>query len=114
MNQEIAARKNLLASELARFVKILQMREDTERILVFGSWVSGELHAWSDLDLVIVQQTQLPFYKRLRQMRQLLNPKVGADILVYTPDEIEQLKRDRPFFQQEILDKSTVVYERHR
>jgi hypothetical protein len=53
--------------------------------------------------LVIVEETELPFLQRSRQVRRLLRPKVGTDLLVYTPDEFEQMSRERLFFRDEIL-----------
>lgn len=105
-------RKELLARELERYLHLLTTHSDPERIIVFGSMASGEVTAWSDIDLVIIQQTSLPFLKRLRQVRKLLKPRVGTDILVYTPSEFEQLRQVRPFFQDEILAKGVVLYER--
>ena len=109
-----AERKQLLENELARFVSILRQQKDADRVLVFGSLATGEVHPWSDIDLIIIQRTSQPFYQRLRTMRKLLRPKVGVDILVYTPEEFEQLQNERPFFRQEMLGKSKVVYERQR
>ncbi|MCI0446798.1 nucleotidyltransferase domain-containing protein [bacterium] len=111
MNADIEARKNLLEQELARYVQILS-QINAEKVFVYGSLVSGKIHQWSDIDLVIIQKTNQPFLKRLHKMRQLLKPKVGTDILVYTPEEFEQLKRERPFVREEILAKSKVIYER--
>lgn len=111
MNAEITARKNLLEQELARYIQILSQNQ-AEKVLVYGSLVSGKLHPWSDIDLVIIQKTKQPFLQRLQKMRQLLQPKVGTDILVYTPEEFDQLKQERPFVREEILAKSKVVYER--
>ena len=108
------SRKTLLETELSRYVSLLQQRENLERILVFGSLVTGDVHPWSDIDLVIVQDTDLTFWQRLREVRRLLQPKVGTDILVYTPKEWEEMKRERPFFRQEILDKSKTLYEREQ
>jgi predicted nucleotidyltransferase len=105
-------RKELLERELDRYLQILTTRSDPERIIVFGSMASGEITAWSDIDLVIVQQTSLPFLKRTRQMRRMLCPRVGTDILVYTPDEFAQLRQTRAFFRDEILAKGVVLYER--
>ena len=107
-----AARQQLMEQEVARFVRILTEHGNPERVIVFGSLASGQVHAWSDIDLVIVEKTDLPFWQRLRQTRRLLRPKVGTDILVYTPEEFEQLRRDRTFFREEILAKGMVVYER--
>jgi len=107
-----AERKQRLEQEVARYVRLLTEHGDPERVIVFGSLATDQVHAWSDIDLVIVQRTDLAFFQRLRQMRRLLQPQVGTDILVYTPEEFEQLCQERVFFQEEILDRGVVVYER--
>jgi len=43
---------------------------------------------------------------------QLLKPRVGIDILVYTPDEFAQMSQERLFVRQEIAAKGRVLYER--
>ena len=105
-------RQQLLEQELARYVRLLTEHGDPEQVIVFGSLATGQIHAWSDIDLVIVERTNLPFWQRLRQTRRLLQAQVGTDILVYTPEEFDQLRRERPFFREEILAKGKVVYER--
>jgi len=107
-----AERKQRLEQEVARYVRLLTEHGDPERVIVFGSLATDQVHAWSDIDLVIVQRTDLAFFQRLRQARRLLQPQVGTDILVYTPEEFEQLCGERAFFQEEILDRGVVVYER--
>jgi hypothetical protein len=39
-------------------------------------------------------------------MLRLLRPRVGLDLLVYTPDEFEQLCRERPFFHKRSFRKA--------
>jgi predicted nucleotidyltransferase len=114
MAQEISAkRKQLLERELARYVRLLTEHGDPERVIVFGSLATGQVRDWSDIDLVVVEQTDLPFLQRLHRVRKLLRPQVGTDILVYTPEESEQLSQERFFFRDEILTKGIVVYERN-
>ena len=74
-------RKRVLESELNRYLHLLVEHGDPEQVIVFGSMASGEIGPWSDIDLVIVEQTSLPFLKRLRRVRKLLKPRVGTDIL---------------------------------
>jgi predicted nucleotidyltransferase len=105
-------RKRVLERELDRYLRLLVEHGDPEKIIVFGSMASGEIGPWSDIDLVIVEQTSLPFLQRLRQVRKLLKPRVGTDILVYTPQEFERLRHERPFFRDEILARGVVLYER--
>lgn len=108
----VESRRALLEAELDRWVKLLVQHANPQRILLFGSLASGKVEEWSDIDLVIVQETPLRFLDRIREVLQLLNPRVGADILVYTPDEFEQMTRERPFMRHEVLAKGKVLYER--
>ena len=106
-------RKKRLQRELDRYLRLLTEHLEPERVIVFGSLVTDQIHPWSDIDLVVVTQTDLPFLQRSRRLRNLLQPTVGLDILVYTPQEFEQMRQERPFFRDEILDKGLVLYERH-
>ena len=106
------ARLQILTQELERYLRLLIAHEQPDRVIVFGSLARGEVHPWSDIDLVIVKPTSLPFWKRLRRVRQLLKPQVGTDILYYTPQEFEEMQRERSFFREEIAGRRRVVYER--
>ena len=111
--QHSPERKKLLDQELARYIRLLAEHSNPEKVILFGTLATGRVHEWSDIDLVIVQKTQLPFFQRLRNVRKLLQPKVGTDIMVYTPEEFKRLCAERPFFREEINEKGKVVYE-HR
>jgi predicted nucleotidyltransferase len=111
-NHDALERKQMLEQELHRYLAVLTARADVDRVVLFGSLVTGQVHAWSDLDLVIIQQTDLPFLHRSHNMRDLLHPNVGIDLLVYTPDEFERLCRERAFVREEIVNKGKVLYER--
>lgn len=52
---------------------------------------------------VIVAETDKRFLDRVKKVMLLLRPRVGVDLLVYTPEEFESLSRERPFVQTEIL-----------
>jgi len=105
-------RHALLESELARYVQVLREHYAPQRILLFGSLASGQVSEWSDIDLVIIKETGRKFLDRTREVMLLLKPRVGVDILVYTPQEFSQLSQERPFLRQEILAKGKVLYER--
>jgi predicted nucleotidyltransferase len=110
--EAIAERKQVLENELARYLRLLTENETPDKIIIFGSLATGNIHSWSDIDLIIIKPTDLPFLQRLRRIRKLLQPEVATDILFYTPEEMEELCRKRPFFREEILNKGIVVYER--
>jgi len=67
---------------------------------------------WSDLDLVVVAETDRPFYERVKRLIRRVEPRVGADVLVYTPSEWERMSSERPFVREELLGRGRVVYER--
>lgn len=112
MDAKTQARKELLEQELDRYVQVLKAEENPDKVIVFGSLATGHVHEWSDIDLVVVKRTTLPYLERLCKIQSLLQPQVGTDILYYTPEEFERLCLQRPFFQEEIINKGMVVYER--
>ncbi|MGC8605287.1 MAG: nucleotidyltransferase domain-containing protein [Desulfomonilaceae bacterium] len=107
-------RKKLLEQELTRYLRLLTEHGNPEKVILFGALATGRINEWSDIDLVVVEQTELSFFERLRRIRKLLQPRVGIDVMVYTPEEFNQLSAERPFFRDEIVAKGKVVYERGR
>jgi len=86
-----------------------------ERILLFGSFVSGEADEISDIDLLIVKESQESPYRRAVRVRRLLrDPKrrTPIDLLVVTPQELAQRLEIGDQFVQEILSKGKVLYAR--
>ncbi|MEW5936106.1 MAG: nucleotidyltransferase domain-containing protein [Bacillota bacterium] len=88
----------LLKSELRRIANQLRQM-GAQKIILFGSYARGRADALTDLDLVAVMDSQLPFVERTAEAYRHIMPRVAADILVYTPDEWERMQ-DRPFVQQ--------------
>ena len=74
--------------------------------------MNGEVHDFSDIDLIILKESDKSFYERLEEVILLTMPKMGADILVYTPEEFESIQ-DRQFFKEEIIKKGKVIYSVH-
>jgi HEPN domain-containing protein len=78
------------------------------QVLVFGSVASGVVHEWSDLDFVVVQDTDAPFLDRVKALILLTMPKVGTDFIVYTPREWRDVAR-RPFVRLEMFEKGKAL-----
>ncbi len=109
----LEARKQLLGRELERFLAYLKAQDPPpEKVILFGSYARETEDEWADIDVVIVQRTELPFIQRTRSLLEDFDPEVGMDILVYTPEEFAALVEERPFFRDEILAKGRVLYER--
>jgi len=111
-NASAQARRVLLEKELKRWLPLLIAHERPDKIILFGSYPAGRVSEWSDLDLVIVKETDAPFLDRVRRVLALVKPRVGVDVLVYTPQEFEQLGNERLFLREEVVGKGKVIYER--
>src|SRR2546428_5009637 len=113
MDPVVEERGLRLEQELHRMVEILIREYEPEKLILFGSAAQGELHEWSDLDLVVIKRTDKPLLERIEEVLRLVRPKVGLDVLVYTPEEMEGLVADRRgFLLGEIIYKRSVAYER--
>ncbi len=80
-----------------------------QRVVLFGSLARGEDNALSDMDLLIIWETPLGFLERTVELYRRLQPRVAADLLVYTPTEMEQMIH-KPWVRQ-ALEEGRVLYE---
>ena len=95
--------------------EILIREYEPEKLILFGSVAQGDIHEWSDLDLVVIKRTEQPLLERTEEVLRLVRPKVGLDVLVYTPEELESLVDERRVFVlDEIIYKGAVAYERRQ
>jgi predicted nucleotidyltransferase len=106
------SRAEALRAELERLVDILAADQHTRQIIVFGSMAGGVVHEWSDLDVAVVMETDLPFLERLHSLQGQIQSQIALDLLVYTPGEWVVLANTRPFIRDEIVAKGHVVYDR--
>ena len=81
-------------------------RPDVQHVLIFGSYVSNTLTERSDLDVVVVKNTDQRFIQRLTSNYLDLDEVVGVpvDILIYTPEEWER-KKHSLFFQDMSMER---------
>ncbi len=100
-----------LEEELRRYVETLVIHYRPQRILLFGSLAQGRAGEFSDIDLIIVKETEKRFLDRIAEVIRLIRPREALDVLVYTPEEFEQLCQERLFFKEEVLKKGKVLYD---
>jgi predicted nucleotidyltransferase len=99
-----------LKENLARILEALKTHYTPEQVIVFGSLASGDVTETSDLDLMIVKETDKRFFDRIRDVVKICDYDIGVDFLVYTPKELAEAARTNPFVRDEILSKGKVVY----
>jgi len=83
---------------------------DIEKISLFGSYARGRADLFTDLDVLVIMNTDKPFIERAGEIHSLLCLPVDADILCYTPQEFRRM-RDEPFIKK-ILEDEVVLYEK--
>jgi len=84
-----------------------------EKIILFGSYASGNPTPDSDLDFLVVMDTDQPRNKRSTPIRLMFSPVPCAmDILVYTPDEIKKWNGVTNHIVTEAHLDGRVVYDR--
>jgi predicted nucleotidyltransferase len=81
-----------------------------KKIILFGSVARNEADPYSDIDIIIVYQTQKRFLDRLEELYRHWNIRRAVDILAYTPDEYEDLLRESDFIR-DAVEKGRVIYE---
>lgn len=82
-----------------------------EKVYLFGSWAAGEQDELSDLDLVVIKETDVPFFARLREVGRMIPTSLGGlDVLVYTPAEFEEMRRAGNAFAEMIVEEGNLIY----
>lgn len=106
--EDAVQRTSRLKAELERMRSLLAKEPTIKQVVVFGSTATGQTHEWSDLDLMIIEESEAPFIERGLRLARLVRPRVGTQFLVYTPGEIHALAH-KPFVQVEMLGKGKVL-----
>jgi uncharacterized protein len=105
-------REKLLNEELSRVIGVIQKEYDPERIILFGSMALKKVHEWSDIDLLIIKKTSKRLIERILEVGRLVQPKVGIDLFIYTPEEYNLLLEERSSFLLSVLKTGETVYEK--
>jgi len=99
--------------KISEIVKKIASGYKPDKIILFGSYASGKPTENSDIDLLVIKDTDSPRPQRTIKVRKMLyGSMVPIDLIVYTPKEIEESKKNSYSFVSEILKTGIVLYER--
>ena len=85
------------------------------RIVMFGSRARGDTRPDSDLDLMVEMETLDPPAERMRTISALFGLRRWAmDLIVYTPQEVEEQRQYRNSLIRVIESEGKVLYEQPR
>jgi len=99
---------------LGEIVRRLVEAVDPDRIILFGSRARGDARPDSDVDLLVVKDSQEGLGPRIvRAHSALMETGIPADVLWYTPQEVQGWADVRSHVVSRALREGRVLYEKH-
>lgn len=93
-----------LAGEIARHFH-------PHQIILFGSYADGKPTEDSDVDLLVIMDTQKRPPDQAAAIRQTVRFPFAVDLLVRTPEQVQERILLGDFFFQDIMSRGRVLYE---
>ncbi|MDI6736538.1 MAG: nucleotidyltransferase domain-containing protein [bacterium] len=105
MNEDTLAQIKIIAERLKKEYK-------AKRIILFGSYATGEATEDSDVDLFIIVRTQERFFERMAHVRALIRDlRKGLPVapIIFTQQEFKKRVNVGDQFIKEILEKGVTL-----
>ena len=108
------ATKQISAALLDYIVEKIINAVNPKAIILFGSYARNDATASSDVDLFIVQDSEITNKEVRREIEKLLwGRHFGVDLIVRKPEEVARnLADNNPFYTEDIYAEGRVLYER--
>lgn len=104
-----------VSATLPKAVERIARELNPQKIILFGSYAYGAPTPDSDVDLLVVMETDATPKERSWAVSRLLIPRpFPVDILVKTPTEVQSSLASGDFFLREILTRGKVLYEQRK
>jgi predicted nucleotidyltransferase len=101
--------KERLHKELKNVLKQLK-RFNIKKVILFGSLARGDVGITSDIDLIVILESDVPFHKRLKKLYEEIDYHEPLHLLAYTPEELERTLEVSSFLRY-ALREGKVIYE---
>ena len=97
--------------EIQSITRQLIEKYGPEKIILFGSAARGDYGKANDLDFLIIKQ-DVPLYgiDRMRELDEIIDRNVAADMLVYRPNEFDERVRLGDPFIKAVLREGRILY----
>jgi len=82
-----------------------------QKIILFGSYAYGTLRPESDVDLLVVMDTQRSELEQAAVICRTIPYRFGLDLVVYTPQHLAQRLDWGDSFLREIMQRGITLYE---
>lgn len=112
-SDQLAARRRAYVGRLEEAVRDLAERlprlEGVRRVSLVGSYARGRRDLMTDLDVIVVMESDLPFTERVARLYRQVGQPVDMDLLCYTPEEFGRMA-ETPFLRHALRDE-VVLWE---
>ena len=86
-----------------------------EQAIVFGSYARGDSRPHSDLDLLVIADTQVPYYKRSLEFKDIIMTTINEigcsiDMIILTPREWKDTKNRQGGFASSVIKEGKLIY----
>lgn len=101
--------------EIKKMSELLQpffkTKAHIKKVVLFGSSVRDSEAKRSDIDLMVIMDTDKRFFKRYADLEDIyrLFPGKSIDLLIYTPEELNRITHRR--FIKKIVEEGQTIYE---
>ncbi len=102
----------LTNNEISQLVDKIVVHYKPDKVMLLGSYANNTATENSDLDLLIIKNTELEPHKRNSELYKLLKGVLfPLDILIYTRSEYEAFSHQKHTFLNHALKTSKTLYE---
>lgn len=110
MERIIAERKKIREKIIRKVKEWSSELEFKSTVILFGSYSRGDFNVWSDIDILLIAETNKPPHKRLED----IDYPAGFEIIFITPQEFKKLKAKKEKFLIEALNKGIIIRDDYK
>ena len=104
-------RKRIPQKAIDEVVRQIAEKFQPQKIILFGSYARGKPRPESDVDLLVVMDTPLKESQQSLEIRRHLGVMFGLDLIVYTPDRLQERVQMGDWFLRDVIKEGKIVYE---
>ncbi len=91
--------------EIKNYAKRIRQKFNPQKIILFGSYAYGHPSKDSDVDLLVIMETQLKSAEQMFLIRKKIPSQFPLDLIVKTSKEIKERIKEGDFFYKTLLKK---------
>jgi len=98
-------------AEIEGVARQIAQRFVPDRVILFGSYACGKPHESSDVDLLVVMETDEPPLHTAARIAAGIDHPFPLDIVVWRPSDLEASLKRKGVFATQVASEGVVLYE---